>query len=57
MGINVINKKCLWGGKSSVLWSRIAFYGSADVSPQNGISGLKNDNLPPQKIILSTVFP
>ena len=32
MGINIA-KFVIWGGKLSVLWSQIAFYGSADMLP------------------------
>ena len=46
-GVNSI-EICHLGDKSLVLWSQIAFYGSADVSPQNTISDHKTDDLPPK---------
>ena len=45
MGITVF-KIAIWWGKSSVLWSQITFYDSADASAKNEISYHKNNNLP-----------
>ena len=50
-------KIVIWGGKPLVLWSQIAFYGSADASPWNEISDDKTDDLPPQMTSLKTIIP
>ena len=53
MGLTVM-KIVIWGGKSSILWSQITFYGSAVASPYNKISNHKANNLHPQMTILNT---
>ena len=67
MGI-VVFVIVIWGGKSSVLWSKsafyssagasplieIAFYSSAGASPLIEISDHKTDDLPPQLTISNT---
>ena len=55
MGITVL-KTVIWGDKSSVLWSQIPFYGSANAHLKNKISIHKTDDLPPQMTILQTVI-
>ena len=56
MGITVL-EIVIRGGKSSVLWSRSAFYGSIGASPYNRIFIHKIDGLPPQMTIFNTVIP
>ena len=47
----------IWGCKLSVVWSQMAFDGSANVSPKNEISDHKTDDLLPQMAFLITVIP
>ena len=56
MGITVLQNVIL-GGKSSVLWSEFAIYGSAGASRKTQFSDHKTDNLPVQMPILRTVIP
>ena len=37
-------QNCHWGGKSSVLWSEILFYGDALAEPYNAICDHNNDD-------------
>ena len=50
-GIKMRIKVVFWGGKLSVLWLQIAYYGSASVSPYNEIPDYETDDLPPQMTI------
>ena len=55
MEISVL-KIVIWWGKTSILWSQIAFYSSSDMLPWNEISEHKTRRFTSQMTILKTVI-